>query len=187
MGGAYPELGEQARGDRHVARRRGGGLRAHARPGHGDARRADRAGARGRALIACRRSRSSACTTPTASRYEMTRELLAEAGLVDRGRLRRADGGAARRAAARGTARGGAAAGARRRARRARSTAAAPTRFTGYETEEQPTTVVAVRALDGADAPTGSGGRQRPARAAGQARRVAVLRRRRRPGLGRRA
>ncbi len=68
MGGAYPELREQARGDRHVARRRGGELRAHARAGHGDAaasRSSRRAppGAR-----PCRRARSSACTTPTASR-----------------------------------------------------------------------------------------------------------------------
>ena len=48
MGGAYPELVEQAEVDRHVAGRRGGELRAHARAGHGDAARAHRARALGR-------------------------------------------------------------------------------------------------------------------------------------------
>ena len=60
MGATYPELSEQARGDRHVARRRGGGFRAHARPGYGDA-----AGARSSRLAPpgarrCRRLMSSA-------------------------------------------------------------------------------------------------------------------------------
>ena len=80
--------------------------------------------------------------TPTAFRYEMTSELLAEAGPVDRGRLRRADGGAAGARPRRCTR------GWRRlwqRGRRAareqlRRASGAPTRFTGYETEEQQTT-----------------------------------------------
>ena len=117
--------------------------------------------------------------------HEMTRELLAEADLSiegdfeelmeeqrERGRGGAGRGGAGARSGVRGIGSldGGAA-----------------TRFTGYETEVQPTTVLAVRPLDG------SRRRRRRRRArelagapAGQARGVAVLRRRRRPGLGRR-
>ncbi len=53
---------------RHVARRRGGELRAHARAGHGDASGPDRAGARRRPLDRARARGASPCTTPTASR-----------------------------------------------------------------------------------------------------------------------
>jgi alanyl-tRNA synthetase len=85
--------------------------------------------------------------------HEMTRELLAEADLSIEGdfeelmeeQRERGRGGTARSGTA---ARAGAAA-----------TGAlddgAPTRFTGYETEVQPTTVVAIRPLDGDDAADG--------------------------------
>ena len=117
--------------------------------------------------------------------YEMTSELLAEEGLAIEGDFEELMERAAR-ARPRRRARGGAGGGhASAAAARARSTAVRPTRFTGYETEEQQTTVVAVRR--GSTAPRRERRRAgERARAAGQARRVAVLRRRRRPGLRRR-
>ena len=138
MGGAYPELHEHARRDRHVARRRGGGLRAHARAGHGDAARATSSARARRGARRSRPRRSSACTTPTASRIEMTQRAARRGGPRDRGRLRGADGASSARAAApaRVAARGRAApARARARERVRRREPASPTRFTGYETE----------------------------------------------------
>ena len=77
----------------------------------------------------------------------MTTRAARRGGAVDRGRLRGADGGAARARprAARAPAAAARRAGARARRARSPATSGAPTRFTGYETEEQQTTVVAVR------------------------------------------
>ena len=104
---------------------------------------------------------------------ELTRELAAEEGLaVDDSALRRADG----RPAAAQPRGGGRAAPARSTGASARARSSPPpgfpTRFTGYETTEQATTV--------------GGGRARERPRARQARRLAVLRRGRRPGLRRR-
>ncbi len=86
--------------------------------------------------------------------YEMTRELLAAAGLSIEGdfdelmdaQRERGRGGAGRSG-------GGGPAGAG-----VASLAGPPTRFTGYETEVQPTTVVAVRQLDGRASGNGGDG-----------------------------
>ena len=69
MGGAYPELGEQREAIDDVARLRGGGLRAHARAGHGNAATSRSTQARdGGPRAIARRGRLSRCTTRTASR-----------------------------------------------------------------------------------------------------------------------
>ena len=122
--------------------RRGGGLRAHARAGHGSCSTHDRAGARRRARDGRRPRRSSACTTRSASRIEMTSELLAEEGLAIDGRLRGADGASSARAAAparararRARRRGGDAARARPSALRRLETERRTTRFTRLRDE----------------------------------------------------
>jgi alanyl-tRNA synthetase len=81
--------------------------------------------------------------------FELTRELLAEQGLsVDEAGFEGLmEGQRARARAATGSAAGGE--GARALARRFAEQAGTPTRFTGYETELQPTTVAAVAAEDG--------------------------------------
>ena len=196
MGGAYPELLEQRDGDRHVAGRRGGELRAHAGAGHADCseeliERARDAGAQGIAAAEDAFRLHDTFGFP----FDLTRELVAERGPgVDREGFERADGRPAR-ARARG---GGTAARSRGRRRdprprgRERFAARAAdfvTSFTGYETTEQPTTWRRCRACrrrrrrrrSGEDAATGVGALPR------QARRVALLRRRRRPGLRRAA
>ena len=68
MGAAYPELIEQRELRRHVARARGGGVRAHDRAGPEAARGHDRARARRPATRASAPTTRSCCTTPTASR-----------------------------------------------------------------------------------------------------------------------
>jgi alanyl-tRNA synthetase len=88
--------------------------------------------------------------------FELTRELLAEEGLrvEEAGFERLMDEQRARARAA-----GGARAGAgdqRERARRFAEQVDAPTRFTGYETERQPTSVAAVAVQNG-DGPAGDG------------------------------
>jgi alanyl-tRNA synthetase len=88
--------------------------------------------------------------------HEMTRELLAEADLSIEGdfeelmeeQRERGRGGVVRGSA--GTGKSAAAIGA--------LDDGAPTLFTGYETEVQPTTVVAIRPIDGADAGNGGNG-----------------------------
>ena len=112
--------------------------------------------------------------------YEMTSELLAEEGLDIEGDFDEL----MEEQRARGRATAGAAAGAsgRPRRRRAGSRRRPPTRFTGYETEVQPTTVISVRPVDEQGVAMAGRAARTPAR---QARRVAVLRRRRRSGRGR--
>ena len=115
--------------------------------------------------------------------YEMTSELLGEQGLGDRGRLRGADGGAAR-ARARGRARAARwTPGAARASARAPSPArAAPRRASPAMRPRSSRRRSAARLADGV---AGSRRRRRTARRGalpGQARRVAVLRARRRPG-----
>ena len=123
-GRRLPGAARAARGDRHVARRRGGGLRRA---------RSRRASQTLRELIERARARAAA-RSPAEDVFrlhdtygfpiEMTRELLAEEGLVDRGRLRRADGAQRERGrAGRRGRRGGAAAG--RAAKRASAFAGA--------------------------------------------------------------
>ena len=106
----------------------------------------------------------------------MTKELLAEEGLRDRGRLRDADGASSARAAARATRGDGAGDGGGDRAgrRRARFAGAGgfETRFTGYETERAAHDRRRAR----------SSRHDGDAALSRQARRVAVLRARRRPG-----
>ena len=94
-GTGLPGTARTGRRDRHVAGRRGGELRAHPRPGHPDARRGGRAragvrrqGALGRGGVPpARHLRASVRHDPRA---------VSRRGPLDRGRLRRADGGPAR-------------------------------------------------------------------------------------------
>ena len=168
-GRRLPRAARAGRHDRHVARARGGGVRPTLEQGTRHPRGPHRAREGRAAPRASARPRPSSSTTPTASRSTSRSSSPPSRALgVDAAGLREPDGGAAHaRARERGPrrARRGAASGcAGVRARRRAST---PT-FTGYETTEQATAVGAVAHENG----------QR----AGQARRVAVLRHRRRPG-----
>ena len=95
MGARLPRTDRAGRRDRHVARGRGGGLRADARAGHGAAARPHSRrrrggpldGVRGRRVHAARHARLPLRDDQRAAR---------RAGPLDRGRLRGADGGAAR-------------------------------------------------------------------------------------------
>ena len=184
MGGAYPELREQAEViDMWLAAEEESFGRTLDQ-GMEMLQRADRAGALGRALSVAAADVFRLHDT-YGFPYEMTSELLADGGPVDRGRLRGADGRAAR--ARSGAARGRAArARARPRRRSDRSTAAPPTSFTGYETEEQPHHRASPCEPLGDGRRDARRRRRAPARAAREARGVALLRRRRRPGLRRR-
>ena len=137
--------------------------------------------------------------------YDMTRELLAEEGLSIEGDFDELMD--AQRERGRAGTRASAGASDSTRAREAASAFAvggsSVTTFTGYETTEQPTTVAALQSLPatgsgrggrgrlGAPAGGGRRRRQRPRQRLralpGQARRVALLRPRRRPGRRRRA
>ncbi len=89
--------------------------------------------------------------------FELTGELLAEEGLrVDAAGFERLmDAQRARARAASATSAGGE--NPRERARQFAERAAAPTRFTGYETERQPTNVAALAVEDASTDPTGDG------------------------------
>jgi alanyl-tRNA synthetase len=152
MGGAYPELAEQAEvTDMWLAAEEESFGRTLAQGMEMLRDQIDQARAAGRSSVPALEVFTLHDTHGFP--HEMTRELLAEADLSIEGdfeelmeeQRERGRGGTARSGAA---ARAGAAA-----------TGAlddgAPTRFTGYETEVQPTTVVAIRPLDGADAADG--------------------------------
>ena len=153
-----------------MAEHRGGGVRPHARAGHAAARRRRRARARGAGEEGIGADQAFLLHDTYGFPFDLTLELAAEQGLgvdeqgfeelMDEQREARAQRGARRPATT--TASGS----------RAFAEAPSPPTFTGYETIEQPTAVGAVDA----------GERAR----AGQARRVAVLRDRRRPGRRRR-
>ena len=67
-GRRLPGAGRAGRARSTCGCRRGGGLRAHARAGHGDAATSTSSRRARRARAPCRPRRSSACTTPSASR-----------------------------------------------------------------------------------------------------------------------
>ncbi len=130
--------------DRHVAGRRGGGLRAHARAGLANAARAI-ARARGEGSERTRPRTSSSCTTRSVPVRPHEGAAVRGGPRRRRGGLRAADGGAARaRPRLRRRQRAGRSRSPRERAREFAEGTAAKSSFTGYETEEQHTTVAAV-------------------------------------------
>jgi alanyl-tRNA synthetase len=154
MGGAYPELGEQAEvTDMWLAAEEESFGRTLAQGMEMLRNQIEQARAAGRSSVPALEVFTLHDTHGFP--HEMTRELLAEADLSIEGdfeelmeeQRERGRGGTARAGAA---ARSGAGA--------IGALDGAPTRFTGYETEVQPTTVVAVRRLDAVEGTNGSGG-----------------------------
>jgi alanyl-tRNA synthetase len=154
MGGAYPELGEQAEvTDMWLAAEEESFGRTLAQGMEMLRDQIEQARAAGRSSVPALEVFTLHDTHGFP--HEMTRELLAEADLSIEGdfeelmeeQRERGRGGPARAGAA---ARSGAGA--------IGALDGAPTRFTGYETEVQPTTVVAVRRLDAVEGTNGSGG-----------------------------
>jgi alanyl-tRNA synthetase len=153
MGGAYPELGEQAEvTDMWLAAEEESFGRTLAQGMEMLQDQIEQARASGRSSVPALEVFTLHDTHGFP--HEMTRELLAEADLSIEGdfeelmeeQRERGRGGPARSGA--GTSKSAAAIGA--------LDDGAPTRFTGYETEVQPTTVVAIRPLDGAGGGNGS-------------------------------
>ncbi len=164
MGGAYPELAEQADAtDMWLAAEEESFGRTLALGMEMLREQIERARGEGRASVPAQEVFTLHDTHGFP--YEMTSELLAAADLSIEGDFEELM--EEQRARGRGGA-GRAGAGAALQGAGAESLdGGAPTRFTGYETEVQPTTVVAVRALeqpdggDGANGPNGSGGPKR--------------------------
>jgi alanyl-tRNA synthetase len=158
MGGAYPELGEQAAAIEEWAGAEEEGFGRTLQQGMATLRlHIARAREAGRTSVAAEEvfRLHDTCGFP----YEMTSELLAEEGLSIEGDFERLmeEQRARGRAGARG---GGAAAGQERAAASAFAGASGfQTRFTGYQTEEQQTTVGAVQII----AANGSAGPGEPA------------------------
>ncbi len=154
MGGAYPELAQQAQAiDMWLSAEEESFGHTH-RPGHGNAARAHRARARRWQL-----ERARAGGLPPARHVRLPlrddQRAAGRGGPEDRGRLRGADGAAACTRAGRSQA-GSGDGGDTQHARAAASTFAGQsgfdTHFTGYETEEQQTTVGALQSVNGAGA-----------------------------------
>jgi alanyl-tRNA synthetase len=152
MGGAYPELGEQADvTDMWLAAEEESFGRTLAQGMEMLQDQIEQARAAGRSSVPALEVFTLHDTHGFP--HEMTRELLAEADLSIEGDFEELMEEQRERGRG-GTARSGAAARAGTAATGALDDGA-PTRFTGYETEVQPTTVVAIRPLDGADAADG--------------------------------
>jgi alanyl-tRNA synthetase len=156
MGGAYPELGEQADAtDMWLSAEEEGFGRTLTQGMEMLDERIEHARSAGRSSISA--EDVFLLHDTHGFPYEMTSELLAEQGLGIEGDFQelmerqreRGRGGAARTGAVVGTGTGA-----------VESLDGAPSRFTGYETEVQPTTVVAIRPLepDGEPAANGKGG-----------------------------